>query len=402
MIEFALKMPHPDSFVIERKGLGHPDTLSDGIAEYASIKYSKYCLDNYGTVLHHNLDKTYISGGLATADFGRGYFSQPIKIHMNGRCSSSFAGSRIPVDEIFAAAADEYLTAVLPHCHPSSYVVVMNTTTYSHSDYWFNPRSLADVPDAIKPHANDTSYTVGYWPLTDREALLQKIEKALVEATRDKESPLAVGQDIKLMYYGTPYSPHLTLCIPTISQLTLNAVAYKNTLAAARETVNKILQDENIDNVNLQINAGDTKMDHEKYYMLTSGSCLEGGEEGVVGRGNNHLGIISSNRPHAMEGPSGKNPQYHVGKVQTFLAQRCAEAVYKTAGMANEVHIVSRIGDPIRSPDYVRVSCGAQVDQKLVADVISSTLADVQFRDALLAGWLLPTKGMLNIEGIPF
>jgi len=31
--------------VVERKGLGHPDTLADGIAEAAEIEYCRYCLD---------------------------------------------------------------------------------------------------------------------------------------------------------------------------------------------------------------------------------------------------------------------------------------------------------------------------------------------------------------------
>ncbi|HER5065896.1 TPA: methionine adenosyltransferase, partial [Streptococcus pyogenes] len=29
--------------VVERKGLGHPDTLADGIAEQIEIDYSLYC-----------------------------------------------------------------------------------------------------------------------------------------------------------------------------------------------------------------------------------------------------------------------------------------------------------------------------------------------------------------------
>lgn len=164
MIQFVERKSHTNSFVVERKGLGHPDTLADGIAEYASIQYSKYCLENFGTVLHHNLDKTYISGGLATAEFGIGHFSEPIKIYINGRCSSSFAGTSIPLQEIFENAVDDYLSALLPYCQRSNYRVLVHTTTFSHSDYWFKPRSLADVPDAAHPHANDTSYTVGYWP----------------------------------------------------------------------------------------------------------------------------------------------------------------------------------------------------------------------------------------------
>ncbi|HEP1419420.1 TPA: S-adenosylmethionine synthetase, partial [Streptococcus pyogenes] len=38
--------------VVERKGLGHPDTLADGIAEQIEIDYSLYCLDKFGVIPH--------------------------------------------------------------------------------------------------------------------------------------------------------------------------------------------------------------------------------------------------------------------------------------------------------------------------------------------------------------
>ena len=34
--------------VVERKGIGHPDTLCDTIAEKVSQAYSQYCLEHYG------------------------------------------------------------------------------------------------------------------------------------------------------------------------------------------------------------------------------------------------------------------------------------------------------------------------------------------------------------------
>lgn len=58
--------------IVERKGLGHPDTLSDGLAESISIAYSLFCLEKYGAILHHNVDKIAIQGGQATIDFGCG------------------------------------------------------------------------------------------------------------------------------------------------------------------------------------------------------------------------------------------------------------------------------------------------------------------------------------------
>lgn len=41
----------------ERKGLLHPDTLSDHLASELSRAYSRYTIKNFGFILHHNFDK---------------------------------------------------------------------------------------------------------------------------------------------------------------------------------------------------------------------------------------------------------------------------------------------------------------------------------------------------------
>ena len=43
--------------VVERKGLGHPDTLCDALAEELSLGLSRFYRDRFGTILHHNVDK---------------------------------------------------------------------------------------------------------------------------------------------------------------------------------------------------------------------------------------------------------------------------------------------------------------------------------------------------------
>ena len=43
--------------IVERKGVGHPDTLCDGAAEALSIALCKHYIDRFGRILHHNVDK---------------------------------------------------------------------------------------------------------------------------------------------------------------------------------------------------------------------------------------------------------------------------------------------------------------------------------------------------------
>ncbi|HXQ67877.1 MAG TPA: methionine adenosyltransferase, partial [Alphaproteobacteria bacterium] len=54
----ALPREEPDSVeVVERKGLGHPDTLCDMLAEALSLSLSRFYRERFGLILHHNVDK---------------------------------------------------------------------------------------------------------------------------------------------------------------------------------------------------------------------------------------------------------------------------------------------------------------------------------------------------------
>ena len=51
--------------VVERKGLGHPDTICDALAEALSRNLCREHLRRYGRILHHNVDKALLCGGRA-------------------------------------------------------------------------------------------------------------------------------------------------------------------------------------------------------------------------------------------------------------------------------------------------------------------------------------------------
>ena len=66
--------------VVETKGKGHPDNVCDTLAEKISSEYSKYCLENYGVILRHMIDKLSILGGGSKVKFGGGEMTSPIRI----------------------------------------------------------------------------------------------------------------------------------------------------------------------------------------------------------------------------------------------------------------------------------------------------------------------------------
>ena len=89
-----------DHEFLERKGVGHPDTLADALAEFLSSQYSLYCLKEFGIILHHNFDKVGLLGGASYVSFGRGYMTSPIRVLLNCRVSKQFGNKVIPLREL--------------------------------------------------------------------------------------------------------------------------------------------------------------------------------------------------------------------------------------------------------------------------------------------------------------
>ena len=57
------KTAHLDVEIVERKGVGHPDSMCDAIMEDVSRALSRAYRDRAGTVLHHNCDKALLVAG---------------------------------------------------------------------------------------------------------------------------------------------------------------------------------------------------------------------------------------------------------------------------------------------------------------------------------------------------
>ena len=136
--------------VVERKGLGHPDTLADALAERLSVAYSRHCLEQYGAVLHHNLDKLYLRGGHCRIGLGDFEMTDPVTLVIGGRVSASFAGQQVPDRELFEETARGYLATVLPGFDHARWLRTEHaTTSRSRFPSWFHPASLDDLPTSL-------------------------------------------------------------------------------------------------------------------------------------------------------------------------------------------------------------------------------------------------------------
>ncbi|MCI0480636.1 MAG: S-adenosylmethionine synthase, partial [Candidatus Dadabacteria bacterium] len=110
--------------VVERKGSGHPDTLCDYISEGISRALSGYYLSEFGCVMHHNVDKALLVGGISEPAFGGGRVVKPIEVIVAGRAVKDLGGKPLPVDEISAEAARGVIAKAVRHLDPVSGVKV--------------------------------------------------------------------------------------------------------------------------------------------------------------------------------------------------------------------------------------------------------------------------------------
>jgi S-adenosylmethionine synthetase len=141
-----------------------------------------------------------------------------------------------------------------------------------------------------------------------------------------------------------------------------------------------------------RLNARDI-VENDEIYLTYSGSSIESGDEGVVGRGNRVNGLITPLRPMNLEGANGKNPVYHVGKLYNLAARRIAQRLHSRFGGYAEVHLVSATGQSLAHPwqTLVRMSDTDVADDEVrsvVQDILSSfpdLTREIIYGDVLLA-----------------
>lgn len=390
--------------IVERKGKGHPDTLSDGLAEYLSVKYSNYTKDLYGAVLHHNFDKVGLLGGAVRVKFGEGVLTKPIRVLLNGRASTSFGNKEIPIQSLLESWAAEFLVKELPlitadkdlefHYNLTNKSSPGNTDNRGSEDgtrkYWFEPRNLNDLQETKKLLSNDTSIGVGYYPLGPLEHIVFGIER-LLNSDEYKKTNQWLGTDIKILGYRENNDVYLTMCLPQIANYVNSADEYRENLQNTEADIRDLIK--NMDSVlslkGLYINTRDNYNSSE-LYLTAIGSSIESGDEGLVGRGNRINGLISPLKPMAMEGACGKNPVYHIGKVYYVAAQQISEKIYNEFNLENELILMSQSGRELNDPwkVFLQIDDSSNVDEEALEAYLRNELNNISHF----------TEGILNSE----
>ncbi len=329
--------------IIERKGVGHPDSMMDGIAEAVSRSLCRMYKEKFGRILHHNTDQGEIVGGQSAPKFGGGIVLEPANVILVGRATTVVNGERLPYRTVAVEAARDYVRKTCTNLNVDADVIFDCKIGQGSVD-------LRGLYDTQKQLANDTSFGVGFAPFSQTETLVLKTEE-LINGPLKKDLK-EVGQDIKVMGVRKGKHTRLTIAAAMVDRYIPDKDHYRSVVDELRERVLDNAVKHTDREVKVDINTGDN-YEAGIFYLTVTGLSWENGDDGSVGRGNRVSGLITPYRPMSMEAAAGKNPVTHVGKMYNLLAFDIAERIVKeSAGKVKEVwvRIVSQIGKPIDEP----------------------------------------------------
>jgi len=348
-VEFVNREPveKQEIEIVERKGLGHPDSLCDGIAEAVSVALCKEYKRKFGVILHHNTDKVQLAAGRSNPRYGGGEVISPIYIFLGGRATRAFEGEEVAVDIVATTAAKEYLRNVR-NLDVDNHVIVDSKLGKGSSDLVdvFEGNNLKGKQTEM-PMANDTSFGVGHAPFSEIEYIALNVEGRVMSEYRNKDK--VIGEDMKVMALRERDKITLTVGDAFVSKYVEDYEHYEDAKLRLKDFISGVAESYTTRDVTPQVNMADTP---ESVYITVTGTSAEMGDDGGAGRGNRCNGLITPNRPISMEGTSGKNPVNHTGKIYNLLANKIASEVVENVDGVQEVclKILSEIGRRIDDP----------------------------------------------------
>nr|HID14841.1 methionine adenosyltransferase [Anaerolineae bacterium] len=342
-----LPMEEQPAELVERKGVGHPDSICDAIMDAVSVELCRAYMDHFGRILHHNIDKGLLVAGRTSPALGGGTVDEPMRLIFGDRATYEYQGVRIPVGEIAEATAKAWLRGNLRFVDPDVHMVFQNEIKPGSPE-------LTDIFEREEVGANDTSAGVGYAPLSETEELVLATERYL-NSTAFKAAYPECGEDIKVMGYRFGHHLTLTVALAFVDRFIPDEKTYFERKTAIHDDLQTFVerQQRTLQKVTVDINTlDDPGRGAGGMYLTVLGTSAEGADCGQVGRGNRVNGVIAFNRPSTTEAAAGKNPVSHVGKIYNLLSHEIASRIYLEVEGIREVTVwlCSQIGKPIDRP----------------------------------------------------
>jgi len=265
--------------------------------------------------------------------FSKFAFYEKITDLLSGRAVEFVDREMFPVHEVAIKAAKDYLKKTVKHLDVNNYVVIDSRIGQGSVD-------LVGVFNKVKenpiPLSNDTSFGVGYAPLSETEKIVLETERLLNSEEFKKKWP-AVGEDIKVMGLRKGEEIDLTIAAAIVDSEVQNPQEYMEVKEGIYNAIKELTSKYTNRDVNIYVNTADDP-DKDIYYITVTGTSAEAGDDGSVGRGNRVNGLITPNRHMSMEAAGGKNPVSHVGKIYNILANLIARDIAEEIEGVQEVY----------------------------------------------------------------
>src|SRR3972149_5371748 len=323
--------------IVERKGIGHPDTICDLVMNQVSIELSKMYLKETGAIQHHNMDKSLLVAGQSENKFGGGKITKPMKLVIGDRATFEVKGQKLPVGDVTISTAKKWFDNNLRFVKEEhvEYQLEVGTSSHELRSIFENPKSFV---------ANDTSALVGYAPFTKTESSVLETEEYINSQNFKKEFPES-GEDVKVMGFRKD-----------------------NTY-----TKNKGI---------------------EGLYLTVLGTTADNADSGEVGRGNMANRVISLTRPAGSEATAGKNPVSHIGKIYNALSFKIANEIHAKVSGLDEVCVwmYNVIGRPVNDPKAVIVQPTItgqlqDAEKNKINEIVENNLQNIhEFCNELISG----------------
>jgi S-adenosylmethionine synthetase len=330
--------------IVERKGLGHPDTICDLLVEAIAVDLNRMYRERLGVAAHYNIDKALLIAGQCPKTFGRGEVTRPMEFIVGDRATFEVGGQKLPVEETASSAVERWLVDHLPSAAPHlrTRIALAPGSTELTGIFETGPGDVV---------SNDTSGASGYAPLSPTEEIVLGVERFLNGREFKTRFP-DTGQDVKVFGWREDDRLHLTVAMPLFAAATPSERAYferkAEVLAALAQRFGEapFTLDWTLNNLDVPGRGSD------RVYLTVTGTSAEDADSGQVGRGNRANGLIAFARPTGGEAAAGKNALAHAGKVYSVLSHDLARRIHAaTDGLVEVyVHLAARIGEPVDRP----------------------------------------------------
>ncbi len=335
--------------IVERKGIGHPDTICDLVMDKISVELSKLYLKETGAIQHHNMDKSMLVAGQTENKFGGGKVTKPMKFVMGDRATFEANGKKLQIEDLAVTTAKSWFENNLRHVKDEHIKFQLEIGTSSQE-----LRSIFKTSESFV--ANDTSALVGYAPFTRTESAVLETERFINSKKFKTEFPES-GEDVKVMGFRKNNDLEVTIAMAFVDSYVNSEAHYFTRKNEMKQSIDEFHKGVDFDKVDISINNLDSKnKGFEGLYLTVLGTSADSADSGQVGRGNMANRVISPCRPAGAEAIAGKNPVSHIGKIYNAMSFKLAEQIqYDLPELEVLVWMYNVIGKPVNEPQAIVV-----------------------------------------------